>query len=258
VIGTGAGGGPVAAVLAERGLRVVVLEAGPYVRTGEMTGDEGEMTARLYRMELAPASGHGALRGPMRRRLHRHQRRPLLPPAARDHGRWRDERGLTALTDGALSPFVEQAWRDVHAEPTDRAHASRNAARMADGARRLGWSGAPTPRNVIGCANLGLCNLGCPSGAKQSTLLAYVPRPAERAGARVLARTRAERIRVAGGRVRGIDAVTFDPATGRGRSARNRAHPSCASPRACWAPRCCCSRAGSPRVAACRCTRACT
>ena len=40
------------------------------------------------------------------------------------------------------------------------------------------------PRNVRGCANLGLCNIGCPSGAKQSALVTWMPR-AERAGARV-------------------------------------------------------------------------
>jgi choline dehydrogenase-like flavoprotein len=59
---------------------------------------------------------------------------------------------------------------------------------------------------VIGCANLGLCNLGCPSGAKQSTLLTYVPR-AERAGARVLAGVRVERVRVENGRTLGVVAT---------------------------------------------------
>jgi choline dehydrogenase-like flavoprotein len=55
--------------------------------------------------------------------------------------------------------------------------------------------------------NLGLCNLGCPSNAKQSTLVAYVPR-AERAGARVLADARVTRIRTGAGAVLGVDART--------------------------------------------------
>jgi choline dehydrogenase-like flavoprotein len=138
---------------------------------------------------------------------------------------WREAHGLTGLTDDALAPFVERAWRDVHAEPTDRAHASRNAERLALGAQRLAWSGSPTPRNVIGCANLGLCNLGCPSGAKQSTLLTYVPR-AEHDGAQVLAHTRAERVRVEDGRVRGVDAVTAG-AGGRAESVRIEAPVVC-------------------------------
>jgi choline dehydrogenase-like flavoprotein len=207
VIGTGAGGGPTAAVLAERGLRVAVLEAGPYLRSDDFTGDEGEMTARLYRMGMAPASGMVLYSGECVGGSTVINDALCFRPPREILADWRAVHGLAGLTDDALAPFVERAWRDVHAEPTDRAHASRNAERLALGARRLGWSGSPTPRNVIGCANLGLCNLGCPSGAKQSTLLTYVPR-AERAGARVLAHTRAERVRVAGGRVRGVDAVT--------------------------------------------------
>jgi choline dehydrogenase-like flavoprotein len=57
--------------------------------------------------------------------------------------------------------------------------------------------------------NLGLCNYGCPSNAKQSTLVTYVPR-AERAGARVLSGTRVERVVVESGVVRGVDAVGAD------------------------------------------------
>ncbi|HWP66993.1 MAG TPA: GMC family oxidoreductase N-terminal domain-containing protein [Candidatus Limnocylindria bacterium] len=212
VIGTGAGGGPAAAVLAERGLRVLVLDAGPHLCTDDFTGDEGEMTARRYRMSLAPASAMALYAGECVGGSTVINDALCFRPPPEILRAGRDEHGLAGLTEPALGPFVEQVWRDVHAEPTGRAHTSRNAERLERGASSLGWSGASTPRNVVGCANLGLCNLGCPSGAKQSTLLAYVPR-AERAGARVLASTRAERLVIAGGQVRGVDAVAVDPAT---------------------------------------------
>jgi choline dehydrogenase-like flavoprotein len=70
-------------------------------------------------------------------------------------------------------------------------------------------------RNVRGCVNLGLCNLGCPSGAKQSALLTWIPQ-AERAGARVIPLARAERIELEAGRVRAVEGVRLDPATGAG------------------------------------------
>jgi choline dehydrogenase-like flavoprotein len=214
VIGTGAGGGPVAASLAARGMRVVVLEAGPHLRTDDFTGDAGAMTARLYRTGLARASGLALYAGECVGGSTVINDALCFRPPSEILAAWRDAHGLTGLTDGAMTPFVEQAWRDVHAEPTDQAHTSRNAEHLAAGARRLGWSGCATPRNVIGCANLGLCNFGCPSGAKQSTLLTSVPR-ALAAGARLEAGVRAGRVVIEQGRVRGVEASRVDAATRR-------------------------------------------
>ena len=208
VIGTGAGGAPVAAVLAEAGMQVVVLEAGPRVETAQFTGDGNEMTERLWRLGLAGrglslyagacVGGSTVINDAL----------CFRPPHALLQA-WRDYEGLAGLTDEVMAPFVDRVWSDIHAEPTGPDHTSLNAARLAQGARRLGWAASPTPRNVRNCLNLGLCNFGCPSGAKQSTLVTYVPR-AERAGARVLAGTRARSVRVDAGVVRGVDAVAAD------------------------------------------------
>lgn len=209
VIGTGAGGGPAAATLAEAGLDTLVLEAGPRLGAGDFRDDEWTMRTRLGRIT---ASGDGlqsfyagACAGGSTVVNDALCWRP--PPDVLET--WQREHGLTPLGDAALAPYVARAWRDVHAEPTGPSHVNRNAAALARGAQALGWANEAMPRNVRGCARLGRCNLGCPIDAKQSTLVAYLPR-AERSGARVLAETRARRVRIEAGRVVGVEAQRSD------------------------------------------------
>jgi choline dehydrogenase-like flavoprotein len=211
VVGSGAGGGPLAAVLAESGRRVLVVEAGPRLESGDFTGDEAEMTARLWRVAATVDTAMSLYAGACVGGSTVINDALCFRPPPEVTAAWRTAFGLAGLTDAALAPFVERAWTDVHAEPTGRDHLNRNARLLALGARRLGWSSAAAPRSVRDCANLGLCNHGCPTNAKQSTLVTYVPR-AERAGARVLAGTRVERVVVEAGAVRGVAAMRADGA----------------------------------------------
>ena len=206
VVGSGAGGAPAAARLAEAGFEVLVLEAGPRFSGADFQPDEAAMTARLGRA-TATASGAqnlyaGACVGGST--VVNDALCWRTPPEVLE--RWRRENGLSDLTDAAFAPFVQSVWEAIHAETTPRSHLNRNAHRLELGARRLGWSGEAMARNVRGCARLGRCNWGCPTNAKQSALVGYLPR-AERAGARVLANTQVTRVRVTGGAVAGVEAL---------------------------------------------------
>jgi choline dehydrogenase-like flavoprotein len=213
VVGTGAGGGPAAAALAEAGLDVVVLEAGPRVETREFTGEPREMLPRLMTAATAEGSGMEIYAGRCVGGSTVVNDALCWRPPTEILASWRDRFGLEAWTEAELAPYVERAWSEVNASPTERAHLSRNAHLLEVGAARLGWAAEAMPRAVRGCANLGLCNLGCPTGAKQSSLVSWVPR-AERAGARLLASVRAESVRVEDGAVRGVRALRLDPASG--------------------------------------------
>jgi choline dehydrogenase-like flavoprotein len=210
VVGTGAGGGPAAAVLAEAGLEVVVLEAGPRFAAADFRDDEWAMRRALGRVSASADGLHSFYAGAcVGGSTVVNDALCWRPPAEVLHA-WRTDHGLSDLTDAAFAPFVDRAWRDVHAEPTGPSHVNRNAFHLAEGARRLGWANQAMARSVRGCARLGRCNLGCPIDAKQSTLVAYVPR-AERAGAHIVARARVERVRIRAGRAAGVDAVRLDP-----------------------------------------------
>ena len=201
VVGSGAGGGPAATALAESGRRVVVLEAGPRLETADFSGAEGTLLTRLFRNVAIQGSNQALYAGSCVGGSTVVNDALCFPTPAAVLERWR----ASGLELAGFESHVERVWREVNATPTDRAHTSRNARHLAVGAARLDWEAESIPRNVRGCANLGLCNFGCPTGAKQSTLLTYVPR-AERAGAQVLAEKSVERVVVEAGAVRGVEA----------------------------------------------------
>lgn len=207
VIGTGAGGAPVAAELAEAGLRVAMLEEGAWHETASLTARPRDMVARLYR-----DGGQSATIGTP----------PIVLPVGRAVGgttlvnsgtcfrtpdrvldRWRAEHGL----DWDLEPCFEQVERDVNVTEVPPELAGRNAEVVRRGAAALGVSAGYLRRNVRGCVGSGVCAYGCPAGAKQHTAAAYVPR-AWAAGATTYTRVRARRLLVERDRATGVEATT--------------------------------------------------
>jgi choline dehydrogenase-like flavoprotein len=205
VIGSGAGGGPIAKELAEAGMRVVVLEEGLRYSPSDLTARPRDMLATLYRdagqvvtvgtppivLPLGRAVGGTTLvnSGTCFR----------TPQAVLD--RWRSELGLEI----DLDPFLERVERALGVAQVPAELAGRNAAVARRGAERLGWSGGFLRRNVRGCVGSGVCAFGCPAGAKQHAGEVFIAR-AEAAGARVLGGVRARRILVERGRARGVEA----------------------------------------------------
>ncbi|MDQ3305743.1 MAG: GMC family oxidoreductase N-terminal domain-containing protein [Actinomycetota bacterium] len=212
VVGSGAGGGTAAAVLAESGLDVVVLEAGDYLDDGDFDGGELDGYSRLY-------LGGGAL-------ATADQSVGLYAGACLGGGtvvnfstcfRTPDEiraqwagYGVDAMTSDDYTRSLDAVW-DRLGVTTDHSLPSRREQLMKRGLEELGWHVDSMPRNVAGCDEkvCGYSPFGCLAGAKQSTTKTWLT-DAWRRGARILVRTRAERLIIENGRAKGVQARTRD------------------------------------------------
>jgi choline dehydrogenase-like flavoprotein len=208
IIGSGAGGATLAAGLCEAGLSVVLLEAGGHFTRQTFSPHEGEAYPALYQdrgtratADLAITILQGrAVGGSTTVNWTTCYRTP-----SRILAHWAAHHAVEGLTDDALRPHFEavEARLSIAPWPVERANANNRA--LLNGAAALGWPAAPTSRNVKGCANSGLCGLGCPVDGKQSMLVTSIP-DAVSAGLRLYADVEARRVVVEGGRVVRVEA----------------------------------------------------
>jgi choline dehydrogenase-like flavoprotein len=210
VVGSGAGGAVVAAELAEAGWDVVVLEEGPHVPTERFSNDALAAFRTLYRdgglsaMLGAPpvgfvegrcVGGSTTVNGGMAWRT---------PQAVLD--RWRREHGLDL---GDLRPLFERVERRLSVAAQDAGSVGRDQELFRAGADALRWRVVPNRRAQVHCGGCNACILGCPTGAKQSALVSYLPR-AVHFGATVVSDCRVERVLLDRGRAVGVRGVRPD------------------------------------------------
>jgi len=195
VIGSGAGGGTVAerlAPLARAGKRVLVLEQGPRLDDHEFTGNEIDMGPALFE----DAGGFLTAEGTMTLAIGRayggstvvYTGVSLVAPERVIQG-WQ----VPALTYTDVQQRALRYARDnnVHLLPDDAIN--ENNRLFVEGCTAAGYACHQFPVNVAGCLGSGLCNLGCPNGAKQGTNRVQLPH-AEAAGVEVVTRATARRI----------------------------------------------------------------
>jgi choline dehydrogenase-like flavoprotein len=128
--------------------------------------------------------------------------------------KWATDHGVSSIHAGALDDDFQAVEDFLHIGPTpDEVLGERNRL-FKRGCDALGWSSAPTPRNVRGCKGSGECFTGCRNGAKQSTDVSYVP-AAIRRGARVFTSVRVDGLTGDSKRVTGIRGRVVEPFTGK-------------------------------------------
>ncbi len=217
VIGSGAGGAPVAAELAARGWRVVVLEAGSYWRPQDFTQVEYDMFPRLYHDKAGRTTRDKAIhvhqgKGVGGSTLHNINLCARVPQPVLDE--WRHTHGWTHLPPATLAALYDEVERRLSVSPLGPEHMNGNNAALARGCAALGYRGGFLRHNRVGCAASGFCELGCPFDAKQNALKIYLTEAVQH-GADVLADTWAARIEHHGRLAARVHAIVRDPVSGR-------------------------------------------
>jgi choline dehydrogenase-like flavoprotein len=220
VVGTGAGGAVVAAILAAAGARVVVLEKGGFYTAEDFSQREEDMLGKIAGGRGLTTSTDGATTftyGECIGGSTVHYWADTYPIPADRLRRW-NERHDVEHTAESLAPSFARVSRVMHVTRAPESLMNENNRLVRQGMAALGWQdrGEVITQARRGCVGSGYCQHGCSYNAKMSTLITYMPM-ASRAGAVIYADAPVEEVVVAGGRVRGVRGHFF-PRTGRRRA----------------------------------------
>ncbi len=214
VVGSGAGGAPVARELAQRGRSVIVLEEGGYRPTSSYPPLAFEALTELYRDAGVVATvGKPVVMVPVGKLVGgstviNSGTCVRIPEFV--HARWRQLYDMPDdLGVDSLAPLYERVEEVISVQEVtpDILGANNDVARR--GAEALGWSGGYLTRNYRGCEGSNRCVFGCPTEAKQAMHLTYLPQAVE-AGARVISGARVDRVTFKGEVATGVVASVVD------------------------------------------------
>jgi choline dehydrogenase-like flavoprotein len=195
IIGTGAGGGVTAEILARAGLNVILVEEGPLKSSRDFHMKEADAYPQLYQEAAARKTRDKAITilqgrcvgGSTTVNWTSSFRTPETTLA-----HWREKHGLAEYTSDALRPWFDTMESRLSIGPW-QIPPNRNNALLAIGARKLGLPSAAIRRNVMGCWDIGYCGMGCPTNAKQSMLVTSIPAALDE-GATLLVNAQAVRL----------------------------------------------------------------
>jgi len=205
IVGSGAGGSIVAARLAARGLKVVVIEEGQLFEAKDFDSLERSAYPALYQeggSRTTDDLGVVILQGKSVGGGTTVNWMTSLRTPASTLDAWRDRHSVVGMDKATLDPIWDDIERRLSVHQATDADVNVNNRVLLDGAKRLGWSTDLLPRNTDErCTNLGVCGMGCPVDGKRSATLTYLS-DAVQSGATVVSETKAVRL------VRGGDSIS--------------------------------------------------
>jgi choline dehydrogenase-like flavoprotein len=220
IVGSGAGGGVIAAALAKAGQKVIVLEMGGLFDESDFNQYELWAYQNLYwrggpnptaDMNVALYAGSSFGGGTTINWTNCLRTKPWV------REQWAREHGLEGLDTAEFDRHLDAVWERLAV--TDRcSHLNGTQESMRRGTEALGWSFKTVMRNVDESRytpeTAGYIGFGDQTGAKQSTAKTYLADAVE-LGAEAILRCFAERVLVEGGRAAGVEGVYTDAESGR-------------------------------------------
>ena len=207
IVGSGAGGATMAAELAEAGMDVVIVEEGRHYRTEDFSSDTTKMVRAMYRgggatmafgdppvfyQEGRTVGGSTVINGGM-----------AFRPAEKVLERWSREHRVDAILPKDMDLYLARVEKRLHAGAQHVDTLSRDNEILKTGADTMGWQTVDNLRSQARCTGANNCAFGCPTGAKQSALVSYIPR-ALHFGARLYSEVKVTKITFKGTRATGI------------------------------------------------------
>ena len=213
IVGAGAGGAATALALVEAGKSVIILEEGRHWEPQQfkpqvpwalrnLYAERGVRTA-IGNTIIPVAAGKGVGGSTLI-----NSAISFKPPADRiDH--WRQSSGFDQ--SGKLAGLVDRVWSDVGVSVNPPSAQRENNLIFKKGVDALGWDGHFMPRSAPGCVGCGICQLGCPTGGKNSVDRTLLKTALESGALAVHADCRADSVVTRGGRVTEIVGTQVDP-----------------------------------------------
>ena len=206
IIGTGAGGGVSAEILTQRGLKVILIEAGKLMSSDDFTLNEGQAYRDLYQegaMRATKDAGITILQGRTVGGTTVVNWTSSFRTPSETLQYWQDTFGVENLLRQDLDPWFQKMEERLKISQWIMPPNANNDV-LKKGCEALGWEWAVIPRNVEGCWNIGYCGMGCPTNAKQSMLVTTLPM-AMNNGATLIHSAQAHRLLIDGDTVTGVE-----------------------------------------------------
>ncbi len=194
IIGSGAGGAPVAYELSKKGLKVIIVEKGDIV----LPGTTSEILEKHYIGQALTVSTTGStvlvMAGSAAGGTTPINSGTCLKPLQHCLHNW-DKELNTSFSKGELDVYLNKVEQHLHICKPHESLLSRSAILFEKGLEKLKRPGAfILPRNAENCIGSGRCCFGCPVMAKQSTDIAYLPKAIQH-GAQLWLNTEAVQIK---------------------------------------------------------------